>query len=627
MKQTAQPDAIRAQKTAGPARSRPVEPQTAASGGDLTQLAAMMNSSPQMQTMAQLKNSIQQSSSLQNLTGLAESFNQGPPSHDVPAQLYKPPVAQLGKKKRNKPKSVKKSERGVSREAPEKRLETEKQWSSGAADVSYHVIAQEGGEPTVYEEEYDTPQIFWRGDTRGPSEVFQTGFTTSHERQGTVKKGANRIIWRGGGELDDILPASAVCMAKDIRGGSFFPLTGEQQFYLYAVGKTRVVNTFKAQKHAEAAQTGEADFRREERYQYDPDYQDDESASAVWQFQEYAAHRVESNEILAAFKVFRRTLVPAGAGASVAIAGVQFRLEFDKFGPVGNIREKKLKKQMSALADQAKSMAAEYGEFYPDQEQFLSYMGLVRPKNPQSPPQNLAEARDKVRHVQPIVVQEKHNPAFAADNTKGAIAPLHDFPSASIDLQRKTEEMGNEPLALSRGPAQRVEWEDEEIAGLTDFTASLEDESEEDKTKRVKGALTPLSKFQGIEFNCSAWAMGDTNFVDPGNTLKTWKHRLSAKYTFVDKDDGSAEILLWGAKEKDDWEIRHASVKLSHAQLNARKKGAYSDALEYDKDTLKNVPNPFWSSALGFGFGVAAHPKDFFNGGDFGEAVAGMKKK
>lgn len=635
MKEAIQPDASQAQKTAEPARSWPAQKNTTVSGGHLAQLAAMMNSSSRVQTLAQLQDDIQQRPPVQGLLGLTESFNQSQPNRDVPAQPYKQPVAQLGKKKRREKskqpkKSVKKSERGVSHEAPEKRLEEETQWSSGAPDISYHVIAQEGGEPTVYEEEYDAPQIFWRGDTRGPDAVFDTGFTSSHERAGTVAKGANRIIWRGGGELDDILPASAVCMAKDIRGGSFFPLTGEQQFYLYAVGKTRIVNTFKAQKHAEATQTGESDFRREERYQYDPAYADEESASAVWQFQEYAAHRVEPNEILAAFKVFRRTLVPAGGGASVAIAGVQFRLEFDRFGPIGNARSKALQKQMSALANQARSMAAEYEDFYPDKEQFLSYMGLVKPKNPQSPPQNLAEAREKVRQVQPVVVQEKHNALLATETSAGVLTQLRDDPvSADGALECETNSMGARTLGvqLLRAPAQLVKWKDEEIAGLTEFTASLEDESEEEKVQRIKGELTPLSKFSGVTFNCYAWAMGDITFNDPGDKLKTWKHRLSKEYDFLDQDDANAAILLWGEEEGDDWEIRHASVKLTHAQLKDRKAGTYSDSLEYDKETLAALEDPFWSSAMGFGFGVAAHPKEFFDGGDFGKPVAGMRKK
>lgn len=58
MKQTAQPDASQAQKTAEPARSRPEQPQKAASGGYLTQLAAMINGGPRVQAQRQLASEI-----------------------------------------------------------------------------------------------------------------------------------------------------------------------------------------------------------------------------------------------------------------------------------------------------------------------------------------------------------------------------------------------------------------------------------------------------------------------------------------------------------------------------------------------------------------------------------------
>lgn len=184
------------------------------------------------------------------------------------------------------------------------------------------------------------------------------------------------------------------------------------------------------------------------------------------------------------------------------------------------------------------------------------------------------------------------------------------------------------PLQLSRAVIQLVQWEDDEFLGLIDFTQSRDGESDEQtKVERIKGELTPLSKFSGVTFNCYGWALGYITFDDPGSKLSAWKHRLGNQYNFLDEDDSNATILLWGRGQGDDSEILHASVRLTHEQLKARKAGTYKNALSYDQPTLNSLPDPFWSSAMGFGFGIAAHPKYWFRGGDFGQPVAGMKPK
>ena len=340
-------------------------------------------------------------------------------------------TAQLGgdKKKRlnkgPKPKR-RRGKRGQTGPTPEAGLSLEQEMTAPEPDVTNYVMAEEGADATPYEEEYDTPHLFWRGDTRGPDAVFGTGFTTNNERAGQVEPGANRIIWRAGGGLDDILPASAVCMAKDIRGGAFFPLTGQAQFYLYAVCKTRVVNTFKAQTHVEARDTGSDDFQRAERYGYDPEYDAPDEASAVWQFQEYAAHRVETNEMVAAFRVNRRTLVPAPlvGTADVALAGVQFRLTFDSFAPTPRNSSKAHIKMMRALMDRAKQAAAPYEDFYPDGREFMSYMGMVQLRDPDDIPATLTEAPEKVRQTQPLVFQAKADPVLEAASRTPTSAPI-----------------------------------------------------------------------------------------------------------------------------------------------------------------------------------------------------------
>ena len=315
-----------------------------------------------------------------------------------------------GSKKQNKGRSPK-SRQQIGPSRPGKVMESADEFNEDDG-VSHYVIAEEGAELGKYEEEYESPVLFWRGDDRGPDAVFETGFTTKRERDKEVKGGANKIIWRSGGSTDDILPASAVCLAKDVRGSAFFPLTGAPAFYMYAVGKTRAVNTFKAQQRAEQAETGSHDFRQEGRYGYDPEYSESDKASAVWQFQEYAAHRVRSDEILACFEVTRRTLVTPNGNDNVAIAGIQFKLKFVKHGPIYDVRRtnKALFKQLTALQEKAKSESAKYENYYPDKQKFLSYMGIVAPKDSDDMPQNLGEAKSKVKQIQPIVVQEKPAP-------------------------------------------------------------------------------------------------------------------------------------------------------------------------------------------------------------------------
>lgn len=277
--------------------------------------------------------------------------------------------------------------------------------------IAYKIMSTEGSSNTnVFEEKYDKPELFWRGDNRGPDEVFKTGFTTKNERDGKTKPGKNQIIWREGGATDDILPASAVCLAKDIRGSAFFPLTGEPNFYIYAVAKTNVVNTFEAQKMNEKSETEQSDFKRKERYVYDPEYSDEKNASAVWQFKEYAAHRVKPTEMLACFEVERRTIVPPQEGEDVAIAGIQFRLKYVEDAPIhrlSNPCQKELKKDLYKLLKEAKRIAEGYADFYPENDKFLSYMGIVAPLRENDPPTRLGEAKEKMKQIQPIVVEDE----------------------------------------------------------------------------------------------------------------------------------------------------------------------------------------------------------------------------
>jgi len=198
----------------------------------------------------------------------------------------------------------------------------------------------------------------------------------------------------------------------------------------------------------------------------------------------------------------------------------------------------------------------------------------------------------------------------------------------------KAKGKGAKPRAEAKAEAPPlVEWTLEDIEeGVTDFAKLLAGEDVSKQAARILKQTVPLSEFFGVSCNCYGWALGDNRFRDPGNTLSTWKHHLSKEYTFVDADAADATIILWGVPiMKDeakivDYQVQHASVLLTHEQLRARKEGEFPK-IAVDAGTYQRIPNPFWSSAMGAGYGIMYHAKDFFENGVFGKAIAGMKKK
>jgi hypothetical protein len=194
----------------------------------------------------------------------------------------------------------------------------------------------------------------------------------------------------------------------------------------------------------------------------------------------------------------------------------------------------------------------------------------------------------------------------------------------SLVVQRAKVSSAKYPAAMA----------DKDIAAITDYNQKLEKkgvkESDEEQVARIKTETSALTAFSGaVSFNCYAWALGNNEFEDPGDKLSTWKHRKKDEYTFLSPAAADAKILLWGNKipDKDDFEVLHASVLLTHDELLARIKKDFSK-IDIDAESVKKIqPNPFWSSALGFGYGIITHPKNFFQGGEFGSVIAGMKPK
>lgn len=274
-------------------------------------------------------------------------------------------------------------------------------------DATYYTMSaqdQFGGNP--YDITYANPELFWRGDTRDSDAVFGTGFLPRNELDKPLgDRGHNIITWRDGGGLDDILPASAVCLAKDIRGGTFFPLSEAGFFYLYAVAQTQVVSTFNAQKDVEEEETHSRELNPE-RFKYDPAYEDCDNAAAIWQFQEYASHQVENTQVLACYKVEKNTLIPTHGDESVSIAGIRFKLTLEKENPLCTSVL-----ALQPLYTELRAIAAKYSDFYPASDrEYLSYMGLVRLKDGVDRPGSLDEAGERDPATDELVRMEQLNP-------------------------------------------------------------------------------------------------------------------------------------------------------------------------------------------------------------------------
>lgn len=80
MKQSVQRDAGQVSKIAEPTRSRPVQQKTSASGGHLAQLSAMINSSPRVQALAQMKEDLQGNAHVGSLQQLAAQIQPRAPA-------------------------------------------------------------------------------------------------------------------------------------------------------------------------------------------------------------------------------------------------------------------------------------------------------------------------------------------------------------------------------------------------------------------------------------------------------------------------------------------------------------------------------------------------------------------
>ncbi|CAM3072073.1 hypothetical protein COSO111634_00715 [Corallococcus soli] len=241
-----------------------------------------------------------------------------------------------------------------------------------------------------FDEVHDGSELFWHGtgSNRTVSQVFLQGFNTAWSRESPANPNAKKIVWRSSD--DDIELESGVCLARDIRGAAFFPLTDSNSlelsdaYYIYAVAPRWTTNTYQAQKVAEAVETNrmegsflpkKKDFWADKsRWDYDPAEEDSDNACCVWQFNEHATLEVKPAEIVGCWEASRSLLVGLSKvnGKKVGEdhrqkAGIRF--EVGKM-----VRGNK----QHELFDEAKAVIDNYKQVYPRKGgQWLSYHGIV----------------------------------------------------------------------------------------------------------------------------------------------------------------------------------------------------------------------------------------------------------
>ncbi len=121
--------------------------------------------------------------------------------------------------------------------------------------------------------------------------------------------------------------------------------------------------------------------------------------------------------------------------------------------------------------------------------------------------------------------------------------------------------------------------------------------------------------------NCIGWALGKDEFVDPGNEY-LWKNNSDyGNHTLIDPHSSDAKIIVWGTSENV---FLHASVLLTHDEIQQR--SCRFKGFQAIKETAfvgLGIPDPCWTSVLGFGFGGIIHPRNWLEGGNFGKALYG----
>lgn len=240
---------------------------------------------------------------------------------------------------------------------------------------------------------------------------------------------------------------------------------------------------------------------------------------------------------------------------------------------------------------------------------------------------------------------QQHAPATGVQQAGGMPGPLavsftDNRPQAAMQMKQI--------LSMKAQPVQRAikkMSEDEDafetfyslhaLGGDKEYDKDKLDEEDDkfistaDKATISEGVFSLTKATGAVQCNCFGWALGEDRDTGDKGKIYNWKEDHADEYNFVAPGE-DADIILWGDKEgagEDNWDVLHASVKLTHSQLKARS-GQYKGLIVTQKELTDNeIPNPSWSSAGGMGFGIMVHPRTWYEGGSFGVALKGMKKK
>ncbi|RKH35897.1 hypothetical protein D7Y13_00670 [Corallococcus praedator] len=275
-------------------------------------------------------------------------------------------------------------------------------------DDDAELVLSVGNGRYPYDETHDGTELFWHatGSGRTVTQVFAQGFNTAWARETPVNANAGKVVWRCSD--DDIELSSGVCLARDIRGAAFFPLTDDQSeeisdsYYIYAVAPRWTTNTYKAQKIAEAVETNRMEgsflpkkkdfWMDKDRWTYDPNEDDSDNACCVWQFNEHATLVVTPAEIVGCWEATRSVLVDPGEDHRQK-AGIRFS--------VGKLARGNKRHD---LFSEAAAVVEQYKQVYPKKGgQWLSYHGIVTCTKIC---ESKADAKLLAKQVQAVVARE-----------------------------------------------------------------------------------------------------------------------------------------------------------------------------------------------------------------------------
>lgn len=244
-----------------------------------------------------------------------------------------------------------------------------------AADVANYVSTAKGLKPTMdyYTEvrgitvddaspskgEFDAhvkknwagiKRVGWRGDDRDPDSMMTAGFSP--------RVSTTTPIWRPQEAFKDVDLDTTVCVARDIRGSAFFPLSKPVKFsWAYCVLIREGWNTYYLQKKLAEDQNilpTTAAYNK-----------------TVWMFHEKCVSRIEPKDIVIAIQLERRIF-----DGNDPLSGIQFRLNTAS-GRTNFIAMSKLEPAQKKLMSETISQFAK-GWYPAKSNEWLTYDGIVQ---------------------------------------------------------------------------------------------------------------------------------------------------------------------------------------------------------------------------------------------------------